>query len=71
MGPPGLRGEPGRDGTDGLRAPVQVHASFTRDAHGFITTISQEFSDGSTATQSVQRDREGRVLKIVRVEAHS
>jgi hypothetical protein len=38
-----------------------------RGPNGLIALIHQEFSDGSTASQSVQRDRAGRVLKIVRI----
>ena len=71
MGPSGLRRRARPRRRRRAPAPVQVRATFTRDANGLITTISQEFSDGSTATQSVQRDREGRVVKIVRMEAHS
>jgi len=66
-GAPGARGEPGRDGADGAPAPIQVSAVFSRDPRGFITGIRQEYSDGSTATQSVQRDRAGRVVKLVRI----
>jgi hypothetical protein len=56
-------GEPGPAGI----VPVQERATFERDALGLTTTIRQEFSDGSTAVQSVQRDRDGRVVKIVRI----
>ena len=63
----GARGEPGRDGADGAPAPIQVSTVFSRDPRGFITGIRQEFSDGSTATQSVQRDQAGRVVKLVRI----
>ena len=66
-GAPGARGEPGRAGADGAPAPIQVIATFSRDARGLITSIRQEFSDGSTATQSVQRDQAGRVVKTVRL----
>ena len=66
-GAPGARGEPGRAGADGAPAPIQVIATFSRDARGLITSIRQEFSDGSTATQSVRRDQAGRVVKLVRI----
>jgi hypothetical protein len=72
-GPEGLRGPQGPAGPRGIPgptgdpAPIQVRATMERNARGYITTIRQEFSDGSRATQSVERDRDGRVLKIVRI----
>ena len=62
-GPAGPQGEPGRDGDP---APTQVRSVVERNQRGFITTIRQEFSDGSTATQSVRRDQSGRVRELVR-----
>lgn len=67
MGPVGLPGPQGEPGADGAPAPVQVSATFTRDARGLITTVDQLFSDGSRAVQSVQRDQNGRVVKIARI----
>ena len=66
-GPQGPQGERGEQGPQGEPAPVQLRATVDRDVRGLISTIRQEFSDGSGATQSVQRDRAGRVLKIVRI----
>ena len=64
QGPAGQQGEPGRDGDP---APTQVRSVVERNQRGFITTIRQEFSDGSTATQSVRRDQSGRVRELVRI----
>jgi hypothetical protein len=63
----GPQGERGEQGPQGEPAPVQLRATVDRDVRGLISTIRQEFSDGSGATQSVQRDRAGRVLKIIRI----
>lgn len=59
----GPQGEPGRDGRD---APIAVRATVERDGLGLISTIRQEFSDGTLVTQSVRRDRAGRVTQVVR-----
>jgi len=64
QGPAGPQGEPGQVGRP---APIQLRSVVERDPNGLIALIRQEFSDGSTASQSVQRDRKGRVLKIVRI----
>jgi hypothetical protein len=64
QGPRGPAGEPGPPGSD---APTLVRAVIDRDERtGLVSTIRQEFSDGSRVTQSVQRDRQGRILQIVR-----
>jgi len=65
-GPQGPMGEAGMNGAPGRAAPISVSARVERDAMGYITTIHQEFSDGTLVTQSVLRDRAGRVLQIVR-----
>jgi hypothetical protein len=65
-GPYGVAGPQGEPGRDGVSAPTQLRSVVGRDASGRISTIRQEFSDGSTATQTVRRDRSGRVLEVVR-----
>jgi hypothetical protein len=65
-GPVGSQGPKGDPGSAGKDAAIQVRSVVKRNAVGLIFTIRQEFSDGSTATQSVRRDSSGRVTEIVR-----
>ena len=65
-GPQGAAGTPGEQGLPGEPAPIVLSATAKRDARGLISTIRQEFSDGTLVTQTVRRDGAGRVTQIVR-----
>jgi len=65
-GPQGAAGTPGEQGLPGEPAPIVLSATVKRDARGLISTIRQEFSDGTLVTQTVRRDGAGRVTQIVR-----
>jgi hypothetical protein len=65
-GPRGPQGKPGEPGAAGEPAPIQLSATFVRDPNGYITSVRQVFSDGTSAVQSVERDQRGRVRKLTR-----
>jgi collagen triple helix repeat protein len=64
-GPQGEIGPRGLQGAAGEQAPLKVRTDIMRDRFGRIAELIAVFADGSTQTNIVQRDEQGRVKQLI------